>query len=154
MNIFKMFRELIIFLKYKKTIKKLAATSRHWTNYNFEKGWLGQFGAIVKLRKEDVQDRFGIINDEDMFVKTSIIRHIEPFKEELDMLGISNVIKPVIRRYWQPDKVDVFYELTFWFIFEYTNIKNIFILFVYISILYVIINNLETINNFLMKIIG
>ncbi len=152
MNIFKMFYEWYVFLKFKKTIKNLSISSQNWKNYNFEMGWLGQFGAIVKLRKEDVQDRLGVINDNDMFVKVSIIRHIEPFKEELDSLGLSTVVRPIINRYFAPDKTDVFYQITFWYIFEYTNFKNIFLLLIYIVGIYLILNNLQYILNFLSNL--
>jgi hypothetical protein len=130
------FKEIFSYFRFRKIIKNLEIHSNLWKTFEFNSGWFKQFGAIIKIYRQDVVNNTGSFDE--AFVKMHILTYLEPFIDELKVNRLYDALTVKIDPIYVPDVKDyVFYKITFWYyISERTrNIIKYFIIFLATTIL-------------------
>lgn len=128
--------EILRYFKFRKSVKEIENTSEMWKTFRFNSGWFKQFGAIVRINKQDIINNSGYFDN--TFVKYHIVNFLDPFIDDLKLFSLYDAVRmkiePVmvfgVREY-------VFYKVTFWYVFPEHYINRIKYIF-YILIIFFI----------------
>lgn len=123
MKFIKVFKELIKFKKYVGLVDNFSIQPI-FKQYNFTKGWVGQFGSIIRLNKSDVTETTfsGELNEN--LMKQTIVKYLEPFIDIMQEYGLySENLAVKIERFENEETLKinkfVFAKIEFSFLWNY-----------------------------------